>query len=93
MPMPFILAHPALLESFSQYGIADLRHRHADDIANLRNQVDTKTRENQQLLKMIACLQMENAYLEQTCNLYYDAYKTHQTFMQTHFDKPDTLPA
>ena len=84
MPMPFILAHPAILESFSQYGIADLRHRHADEIANLRNQVDTKTRENERLRKIIACLQVDNAYLEKTCNLYYDDYQTEQALMQKH---------
>ena len=86
MPMPFILAHPTILESFSQYGIADLRQRHADEIAKMRNKNETKTRENQRLVKMIACLRMDNAYLEQTCNLYYDAY-------QTHFDTSVTLPA
>ena len=91
--MPFILAHPTILESFSQYGIAELRQKHADEIAKMRNKTDTKTRENEKLIKIIACLRMENAYLEQTCHLYYDAYKTHQTFMQKHSDTPDTLPA
>ena len=82
--MPFILAHPAILESFSQYGIAELRHKHAGEIGKMRNKTDTKTRENQRLLKIIACLRMDNTYLEQTCNLYYDAYQTHQALMQTH---------